>query len=229
MTRLETIQMMAKNNTEENNFKHSDALLEGHNIVEGWDVEIEEDDEEEEFEFIAPIKPAKPHFLDRKDRVILGGFLRNSFYKETKGKNPFVLTNAATSEELACRCCNEVLATPITDSDVMGAVKFTNFFTKEKDALNRNLSETMLALLQLFDWSATCSCGEIYYGYLKLETVTEPVSISDKIHKMTAKAASLAATAFSNPLNTKSSNESSIHSSLQQMTLFDFLDEEQTS
>lgn len=227
MTKFKTIQTLAMATTK-NDFKENvEGLLEGHNLVQGWDDSNEDDFEEietEEDEAIVALKDsAKPHFLDRKDRVLLGGFIRRSFYKKTQGKNPVTLTAASTSEDFSCRCCSTKLSTQIKNDNVTGSVQFTQFFTKEKDSQNRDLSEIALSLLQLFDWTATCACGEIHYGYIKAEGDT--VSFSDKVHKMTEKAATLAVSAFSPDTASDSSPEEPKKLRLQQMSLFDFLEE----
>lgn len=223
MTKFKSIHMLAMK-TEENDFQENvKGLLEGHNLVEGWDDSNEDDVEEveEDDEAIIALKQEKPHFLDRKDRILFGGYLRHLFYKKTNGKKPFVLTNASTSEELSCRCCDKTYSSQIDGDNVSKSVTFAHFYTKEKDAQNRDLSDVALSLLQFFDWTATCSCGEIYYGHLKLET--ETVSFSEKVHKMTEKTASLVATAFSG--SDTAASDSGKGQKLYQMTLFDFLED----
>lgn len=223
MTKFKSVHMLAMK-TEENDFQENvKGLLEGHNLVDGWDDSNEDDAEEVEEvdEAIIALKQEKPHFLDRKDRILFGGYLRHLFYKKTNGKKPFVLTNASTSEELSCRCCVKTYSSQIDENDIAKSVKFAHFYTKENDAQNRDLSEVALSLLQFFDWTATCACGEIYYGHFKLET--ETVSFSEKVHKMTEKTASLVATAFSGSETPSPDNGKG--QKLYQMNLFDFLEE----
>lgn len=226
MTKFKSLHMLAmKTENNDNDFQENfKGLLEGHNLVQGWDDSDEDDvEDEEEDEAIVALKQEKPHFLDRKDRILFGGYLRHLFYKQTKGKKPFVLTNASTSdsEELSCRCCEKTYSSKIDGDDASKSVQFAHFYTKEKDAQNRDLSDTALSLLQFFDWTATCACGEVYYGNVKLET--ETVSFSEKVHKMTEKTATLVATAFSG--SETPSPENGKGKKLYQMNLFDFLED----
>lgn len=116
-------------------------------------------------------KPAKPHLLDHSDTeaVFRGGWLRHKFYKSHGRKTPLTISNTQT-EGTCCRACQEKVADKLDMSNLSGSVHFEQLYLKTLDAHNRELPETALALLMLFDWVGICpSCSEMNYGYFKVE------------------------------------------------------------
>lgn len=131
-----------------------EAVLKRSKQVAGWD-NFDEDQFEEVEE--VTVKPKTTHILDRKDAIFYGAYLRRLFYKKSGGKNILTLTE------------HNVYA----DYDYV--------YTKENDSQNRNHSEMILSLLQLFDFVAVNNGDMVYGNYPQKVEVQDKTSVSKMI------------------------------------------------
>lgn len=173
MTRMGKISTLAMSITEGFGKEKFDGLVEENDLNELSSRSSWADEEEEEY--VKPVvkaKTKKPHLLDlsSKEAIFRGGWLRHSFYKTHVRKTPLTISTNQT-ESTCCRACNSKVADSLDKDNLRGSFALSEVYLKSEDSQDRNLSETALALLMLFDWVGICNeCSELNYGHFKVET-----------------------------------------------------------